>query len=307
MRSLQGKTALVTGAAAGIGRAIARRLAAQGMRVALSDRNEVGLEDACRELRERGADATAHRCDLTEPDQVVGLAQAMLDRSAGVDLLVNNAGVAHYGPTHEMAWSEWERLLATNYLGHVRLTHELLDSLLARPEAHVLNVCSVLGLTGMPRVTAYCSTKFAMVGYSESLRAEYGRQGLGVTALCPGFVQTALLDDASPGQHRRPPALFCVSVDRVARAAVKAIRRNRQRVVVDPVGGLVRGAMRMAPTLFDALHSFGRSKRVARKRRELAALDPDPTTALRLKLEQSSAVKRPLEAPTVYRPERLAA
>ena len=166
--------------------------------------------------------------------------------------------------------------MTINYASHVRLTHELLPSLLARPEAHILNVCSILGLTGMPRVTAYCSTKFAMIGFTESLRREYGRAGLGVTALCPGFVRTGLLDDATADKRRLPPRWLCVSADKVARAAVRGIRRNRRRVVVDPVGRIIRGAIGVAPDLFDWMQSLGRSRRLQKKHSQLEALSPRP-------------------------------
>ncbi len=292
MRSLAGKTTLVTGAARGIGRAIALRLAAGGMRVALADCDAAGLARTQAEIESLSGEAVPMQCDLTDSRQIERLVGQLLDRWAGVDLLVNNAGVAHYGVTHEMTATETDRLLAVNLLAPVQLTQALLPSMLARPEAHVLNVCSVLGLAVMPRVSAYCASKHALVGFSESLRVEYGRQGLGVTTLCPGFVRTDLIDEASAPTDgkplRRPPALFCVSIDRVARAAVRAVERNRRRVVVDPAGRIVRGAMALLPGVFDWMHSLGRFKRVARKRAELLALHEDIDEALRLKLASSS-------------------
>lgn len=300
MRPLAGKTALVTGAARGIGRAIALRLAGRGMRLALADRDVIGLATTVREVEKQGGEAVACPCDLSVPSQVDELADRVLDLWSGVDLLVNNAGVAHYGPTHEMAEPDLQRLMAVNLLAPIQLTKALLPSLRARPEAHVLNVCSVLGLTPMPRVSAYCATKHGLVGFSESLRIEYGRQGLGVTTLCPGFVKTPLLDEAVDQQSNQPhpPALVCVSIDRVAQAAVRGIERNQRRVVVDPIGRVIRGVMGVAPGLFDWMHSLGRSKRIAQKRAELAALDADEAVALRMKLAL------PVEAAT---PQRRAA
>src|SRR3972149_7472572 len=90
----------------------------------------------------------------------------------------------------------WDRLLRAKLHWHVQFTRELLPSLLARREAHVLNVCSMFGLVAMPKLAAYCTTKFALVGFSDALRAEYGREGLGVTALCPGLVATNLFATA---------------------------------------------------------------------------------------------------------------
>lgn len=294
MRPLAGKTALVTGAARGIGRAIALRLAAKGMRLALADRDTTRLDKTRRDVEHAGVETFACDCELTDPASVDDLAGKMLRRWAGVDLLVNNAGVAHYGSTHEMDRADIDRLLAVNLWAPVRLTHALLPALLARPESHVLNVCSVLGLTVMPKVTLYCASKHGLVGFSETLRVEYGRLGLGVTTLCPGFVRTALIDEAPVlgAPLRQPPLLLCVTPDRIARAAVDAVQRNRRLVVVDPVGRWLRGAIAVAPGLFDWMNSLGRSKRVAQKRAELEALSADRESALRLKLGLS-----PIETP----------
>lgn len=268
------------------------------MRLALADRDVLGLAATRRDLERLGYEAFAHPCDLTDTLQVDRLIADLHGRWAGVDLLVNNAGVAHYGPTHEMTAEKAESLLSVNLHAPVRLTQGLLPAMLARPEAHVLNVCSILGLTPMPRVAAYCATKHGLVGFSEAIRAEYGRQGLGVTTLCPGFVRTELLVEAGDTEAMRPPpALVCVTVDRVADAAVRGVERNRRRVVVDPVGRFVRGAMSLAPGLFDWMHSLGRSRRIAKKRAEIAALHADPQEAIRLKLghrEQEPEYRTPV-------------
>ncbi len=133
----------------------------------------------------------------------------------------------------------------------------------------MLNVCSVLGLVGMPKVTAYCTSKFGMVGFSESLRNELGRQGLGVTALCPGFVRTNLFSnaplEAKVEDHKIPPKLVTTTPERVANAAVKAIYRNRRLVVMEPMARLMYATKRFAPWLMDFMFHLGRRKRIDRK------------------------------------------
>lgn len=296
MRQIRGKWALVTGAASGIGRAIALALAREGAHLYLVDIDEVGLartvEEAClanqwrgkelkwnREELTLGSPATSvpsvlsRRCDVAEPSQVSAVVAEVLARCGGVDILVNNAGITYYGRTEEMSAEHWDRLLRVNLYSHIQFTRELLPSLLARPEAHVLNVCSVLGLVGMPKVTAYCTSKFALVGFSESLRNEFGRQGLGVTALCPGFVSTNLFTNAplSPktDKHKLPPRIICTTPDRVAQAAVRAIRRNHRLVVLEPFARLMYIAKRFSPWLLDFLFHLGRRKRIARKTAQL--------------------------------------
>lgn len=288
MRDLSGKVCLVTGAASGIGREIALRLAESQARLVLADVNGFGAAATARDAERLGAEAHVIPCDLSDLESVCAVAREALDRWAGVDVLVNNAGVTYHGATHTMPQDEWDRLVAINFDAPVRLTLELLPSMLARPEAHVLNVASMLGLAAMPRVNAYCTTKFAMVGFSDSLRAEYRRSGLGVTTLCPGFVSTNLFGSARPetegGEPKAPPAWVCHTPEGIARRAVRAIERNQGRVVIDPYFSALRAFKHVAPALWDAVLSLGSGKRIARKQQELQALHPDPEQALRIKL-----------------------
>jgi short-subunit dehydrogenase len=278
MRKLRGKRALVTGAASGIGRAIAVRLAEEGVRLFLLDVDEAGLANIVAEARREGVEAIGRRCDVGEPAEISAAVAAVLERWGGVDILVNNAGITYYGHTDRMSAEHWDQVLRVNLHSHVQFTRELLPSLLARREAHVLNVASILGLVGMPKVSAYCTTKFALVGFSQSLRAEFAREGLGVTVLCPGFVRTNLFASApleeSAAEHKAPPELMCMAPERVAAAAIKAIRRNRPLVVLGPLARLLYGVERFMPWVMDLAFHLGRRKRVERKLARLAAQTP---------------------------------
>ena len=269
MRDIRGKKALVSGAASGIGRAIALRLAQEGVDLFLVDVDEVGLTTVADEARAAGVEVIQRRCDVSQPNKVSSTVAAILDRWGGVDILVNNAGITYYGRTDEMSAEHWDRLMRINLLSHVQFTRELLPSLLARREAHVLNVCSMFGLIAMPKLAAYCTSKYAMVGFSEALRAEYGREGLGVTALCPGFVATNLFASAPLAENSKgpkiPPKFFCTTPERIARSAVKAIRRNRRLVVVEPIAKFLTTVKRFTPGLIDFLLHLGRRNRIAKK------------------------------------------
>jgi NAD(P)-dependent dehydrogenase (short-subunit alcohol dehydrogenase family) len=269
MRDIAGKTALVTGVASGIGRAMALRLAAEGVNLFLVDIDEVGLADTVQQARLAGVEVFGRLCDVGEPDQVSSVVAEILSRWGGVDILVNNAGITYYGPTVQMSAEHWDRVLRVNLHSHIQFTRELLPSLLQRREAHVVNVCSMFGLVGMPKLAAYSTAKFALVGFSESLRNEYGRDGLGVTALCPGFVDTNLFTSAPLGakqkEHKVPPRIFRTTPKNVARAAVKAIRRNRRMVVMTPAAWFLVSAKRFVPGVMDLLFHLGRRKRVERK------------------------------------------
>ena len=273
MRDIAGKTALVTGVASGIGRAIALRLAAEGVNLFLVDIDELGLADTVQQARTAGVEVIGRRCDVGEPSQVSSVVAEILSRWGGVDILVNNAGITYYGSTVQMSAEHWDRVLRVNLHSHIQFTRELLPSLLERREAHVVNVCSMFGLVGMPKLAAYSTTKFALVGFSESLRNECGRDGLGVTALCPGFVDTNLFTSAPLGakqkEHKVPPRIFRTTPEKVARAVVKAIRRNRRMVVMTPAAWFLVSAKRFVPGVMDFVLHLGRRKRVERKMEQL--------------------------------------
>lgn len=295
MRKIAGKRALVTGAASGIGRAIALRLATGKVDLFLLDIDELGLNRVGNEAKRLGVDTLTQWCDVSSEADICNAVATAVDRWAGVDILVNNAGITYHGMTHLMPAAEWDRLLAINLHGPLNLTRQLLPSLLARPEAHVLNVCSVLGLVGMPRVNAYCTAKYGLVGFSESLRAEYARSGLGVTALCPGFAETNLFSAATPAvpgtQPKRPPKSICTTPEKVAKKAVRAIIRNQALVRMEPFSRVLFRAKQFCPGVIDRLLRLGVNKRVRRQREELARLSSDETEAIRMYLAKQQATQ----------------
>jgi 3-oxoacyl-[acyl-carrier protein] reductase len=261
MQVIRGKKALVTGAASGIGRAVALALAREGADVYLVDIDDVQLAAAAREAQSFGVRVLTGVCDLTQPSQITATVKSVQTRWGALEILVNNAGVAYYGPTHEMTAEQWSWLLSINLLAPIQLTRELLPILAAQEEAHILNVCSFLGLVPMRKAAAYQTTKFGLVGFSLALRAEYGRGQIGVTAFCPGFARTPMIEDfatGSPGQ-RRPvvPAWACTTAEKVAERAVRAIRANQGIVVVTPLARLWWWAARFFPGGLDWLMRQG--------------------------------------------------
>jgi len=272
MRTLRDKHALVTGAASGIGRAIALRLAQEGARLYLLDIDEPRLAGVVREARGLGVDAVGRRCDVSERAQIDASIDAILERWGHLDLLVNNAGVAYYGPTYHMTTEQWDRLLAVNLLAPVHFVQRLLPSLMGRPEAHIVNVASICGLVGVGRLTAYSTTKFGLVGLSEALRAELRRRYVGVTAVCPGLVDTQLMESTEYGRKapRMPQWLF-TTPERIADKTVRAIHRNRPLVMATPLAYLLHYAKRFAPGLLDLVPRLGRRQK--RERNTVLSLD----------------------------------
>jgi len=268
MKQLQGKRALVTGAASGIGRAIALKLASRGTHLVLADRDHLGMARTAEMAAPEAIHVATFHYDAAMPDEVAALAEFAAAQAGGVDLLVNNAGITYRGPTDRMQVEHWDRMLDVNLYAPIRLTHALLPTLLCRREVHILNVCSVLGLVGLPKVCAYNTAKFGLVGFTESLRSEYGPQGVGVTALCPGLVRTNLFDSSLSNGHeqaKHPPRWATTTPERVARAAVTAIRRNRGLVVMEPVARLTYAVKRFLPGLLDWSLHLGHRRQIEKR------------------------------------------
>jgi short-subunit dehydrogenase len=265
VRVIRGKNALVTGAASGIGRGIALALAREGVNLFLWDVNETGLATVFQEIQSFGVQVATARVDLTQPNEITAAVGLLLERFEAIDILVNNAGVAFYGPTHSMTADQWDWLMGTNLLAPIQITRELLPTLLDRPEAHIVNVCSISGLVAGGRFAAYHTSKFGLIGFTESLRAEYGRRGLGVTALCPGPVLTNLYRQCATGKEGKvapePPRWLCTTVDKVANSAIKSIRRNHRMPIIGPLAHLLWNMKWLAPGLIDFLNHFRRKKR----------------------------------------------
>ena len=259
MKRLRGKKALITGAACGIGRAIALELARAGTDVYLLDVDSPGVETVCDEARQLGVDAVAGVCDVGEADQVTRSVASVLEQWGTLDILVNNAGVLCWGTIRHITAEQWQRTLAVNLHGPIQFIHELLPTLLERDEAHILNVCSMNGLFAMRKLAPYQTSKFALVGLTESLRADLRKTSVGATALCPGFVSTDFIAGADTTDRHggsNAPAWMCATPEQVARKAVRAIRRNQALTLVTPTAKLLWLAKRISPWAFDFLRKY---------------------------------------------------
>jgi len=235
MKNLRDKRVLVTGAGSGIGRAIALELAHRGSHPWLLDIDEAKLGSVATEARRCGVDVAARRCDLRHEDEIRSVVEEVLSAWRGIDILVNNAGILWYGATEKISDQQWNELLAVNLAAPIALTRLFLPSLLQLREAHVLNVCSLYGLVPKRRLAAYQTAKFGLVGFSQSLRLEYGPGGLGITVLCPGLVQTDLIASAGRGGRLLAPLnldmRLAAAPERIAVRAVRAIQKNEGLVV----------------------------------------------------------------------------
>jgi len=195
---IDGRTAVITGAASGIGRGTAQALAKRGCNLALADLNEAGLADTATLVGGNGIKVSRHCLDVADRDAVAAFPDTVLAEHGGVQLVFNNAGVACGGNFDQLAERDFEWLMDINFYGVVRMTRAFLPLLRAADEARIVNISSLFGLIAPPGQTAYCASKFAVRAFSESLRRELEAEGstVGVTVVHPGGVATSIAENA---------------------------------------------------------------------------------------------------------------
>ena len=193
---LDGRTAVITGAASGIGRAIAVSLARRRCHLALADVEENGLTDTANLARQHGVRVSQHRIDVADRAAVAEFPDVVAAQHSGVDLLVNNAGVAVGGTFDRVSETDFEWLFEINFWGVVRLTRAFLPLLRASGDARIVNLSSIYGVIAPPEQTAYAASKFAVRGFSEALRHELEGSGIGVTVVHPGGIATSIAENA---------------------------------------------------------------------------------------------------------------
>ena len=256
---MSGRTAVVTGAASGIGRAIAVSLARRDCHLALADVDEAGLV-ATAEALARGRRVTRHRLDISDPAAVAAFPARVMAEHGSVDILVNNAGVAVGGTFEQIAAADFEWLFAINFWGVVRMTRAFLPHLKGSTEARIVNLSSVFGLIAPPGQTAYVASKFAVRGFSESLRHELKGTSVGMTVVHPGGVATAIASNARmpadiPGEEaargqKAFQAFLKMPPDVAGETIVRAIERRRSRVIVGNDAKVASLIERLAPVSY---------------------------------------------------------
>jgi NAD(P)-dependent dehydrogenase (short-subunit alcohol dehydrogenase family) len=210
MQDVKGKVAVVTGAASGIGLGIAQALARAEMRVVVADIEAAAADKTASNLRDTGGEAIAVPVDVADPDSVEALADAAFRELGAVHVVCNNAGVIVGGPLEKSTAHDWEWLLGVNVMGVVNGCRTFAPRLRDQGQGgHIVNTASVGGLLPAPGLGVYCTTKFAVVGFTASLRQELAPDGIGVSTLCPGGVRTNLLE----ADRNRPGALSEVGGD----------------------------------------------------------------------------------------------
>jgi short-subunit dehydrogenase len=257
---IDNSVAVITGAAGGIGAAVAEQLARHGAHLALVDRDGAKLEATARGLSTPGRRLSLYEEDLADPDAVARLHARVTVEHGRTSLLVNNAGVAMAGRFADMTDDDFAWLMAINFHAHVRMTRAFLPLLRQEKEARIVNVSSLFGLVGSAGQTAYCASKFALRGFSEALGIELATGGstVGVTTVCPGGVKTGIAaaarivgqeDQADELEEKREKFQqhLKLSPEAAAIQIVKAVKKRRRQVLVGKDARLLSALQRLFP------------------------------------------------------------
>lgn len=273
---LRGAVALITGAASGIGAALADTLARRGSRLALVDIDTGGLQATASRVRALGAEASTHALDLADAAASAALPAAVRAAHGRLSVLVNNAGIALGGRFEDIEAEDFDALMALNFGATVRLTRAFLPLLAAEPAAQLVNISSIFGIIAPPGQTAYCASKFAVRGFSESLRHELEAAGspVGVTLVHPGGVRTRIAVDARIGPRVDPSErdqqqqdwtrLLVMPPEQAAERIARAIERREPRVLVGDDARRAAWVQRLFPVGYWKLAARDLARRIGR-------------------------------------------
>ncbi len=267
MKSFKDKVVVVTGAGSGIGRATALAFAKEGASLVIADIHFDRLEEVSGEIEKLGTKVYSRRVDVSDRSQVEHFARFVIENCGRVDILHNNAGVG-LGELLEMTSIEdFEWVMNTNFWGVVYGVTYFLPHMIERKAGHIINTASGAGLVALPGLGGYTASKFAVVGYSETLRAELKRHNIGVSAVCPGIINTRVVSDGRINMpegarvSKEKAVKFYAtrgwSPDRVARVIVKGVKKNRGVIPVGPEVWISWYFKRFSQRLSDTALSLG--------------------------------------------------
>jgi short-subunit dehydrogenase len=272
MKNFNNKVAVITGAGGGIGGALAKALARRGCHLALVDYNPDMLEKTLSTLTETNVKLSKHIADVTDKKRMAALPDEIVAEHGRVDLLINNAGITLQKSFDTHSIEDWERILNLNFWGVLYGCKFFKPFLEKSKEAHVVNMSSMTGMLGLPAQSSYCATKAAVKGLTESLWAEWGAAGIGVTSVHPGAIKTDMMqatlkdsDDLAAAQkNMEMVAKIGMAPDAAAEKILRAVQKKKMKVLVGKDAVIMDAMKRFTPGLIHGLFA-----KVARK--QLAA------------------------------------
>ncbi len=256
MKRFPRKRVVITGAGSGLGRAMSIEFAKLGWRVCISDINPERAEQTRTLVEKSGGTPLVIDCDVTRPEQLEALAGALEKQWGGVDVVINNAGVAAAGYMEKIALETWDWIIALNLKSVIYSCRSFIPMLEKQGGGHIVNVASNAGIASLPEMSCYNVTKAGVISLSETLRSELADRKIGVSVVAPSFFKTNLMDQFSspdPRQRKMANAFFdrsrATSKD-VAKDAIRAVRKNRLYVITQMDGKFAWICKRMTPRLY---------------------------------------------------------
>ncbi|EHR50608.1 short-chain dehydrogenase of unknown substrate specificity [Saccharomonospora marina XMU15] len=270
-----GKTAIVTGAASGIGAELARQLAHHAATVLVTDVAKEAILRVTAEITERGGHAEAMVVDVTDRTQLAEAIDTVVERHGRLDYMFNNAGVAIFGEFDEVTLDDWDTIIDVNLRGVAHGSTLAYRRMVKQGCGHIVNTASVAGLVPVPLQAHYCATKHAVIGMDKTLRLEAAQHGIRVTTFCPAFVQSGMfVNNTFRGSLKGIDARAIVPIapvptDQAVRTLLEGVARGRERVITPLYGRLGWLLERISPWLSGRLHRA--SLRLIRARARRAA------------------------------------
>ncbi len=271
MNPFNGKSAIVTGGASGIGLSICEQLGKQGAKVTIADINKEGAEEAAKKIVAAGGSAQAVYLDVTSSEAVQGLIEQVAADHGRLDYMFNNAGIAIQGEVRDMTPEQWQRIMNINLLSVIYGTTTAYQIMVKQGSGHIVNTSSLLGVIGLGLSVGYATTKHAIVGLSTSLRAEGAGLGVKVTVVCPGFVQTGLYNaatilEADNKEFYDQVPFKRMDVNKAGKIILKGVRRNKGIMVFPMHARLLWWALRLNQNALDTVNRIAmRDFRTIRK------------------------------------------
>jgi NAD(P)-dependent dehydrogenase (short-subunit alcohol dehydrogenase family) len=257
MKDLKGKTALITGAASGIGRELALTFGDEGAIVLIADIDAAGLEETSGMLGRRGIENRRYVVDVSEGDQVSAMAEEVEGEFGGLDVLVNNAGVFVWADFADTTRKDWERLMGVNLWGAILTINAFLPGMISEKSGHIVNVSSLGGLVTMPTLSAYSTTKFGLVGLTETLRHELEPHCIAVTLVCPGNIDTPIINHIVVRGYDREKLtrvsyglLPRMKPGKAAAIILRGIKKGKAMIILTPSAHCMYLLKRLSPNLY---------------------------------------------------------
>ena len=260
LRTYNNATAVITGGASGIGRSLGKALAQRGSTVVLADIQFEMAQTVAKEIESAGGSAPAAKLDVTDAQAVNTLLQDTLEEHGRVDYMFNNAGIAINGKFHDFAITDWQRCIDINLLGVVHGIYAAYPIMAQQGFGHIINTASTAGIFPWPTTIAYTATKHAIVGLTTALRAELAQSGITTSVLCPGAIQTAIIEDGTKSERwagnyseeklkKFFEGVSGMDPDLFAEKALNQVAKNKPVIVIPARYKMLWWANRLSPSL----------------------------------------------------------